>query len=145
MKILLPTDFSANADRAQAEAIRLAQGLGGEIVLIHVTVDTPPYGETLMNQKEVREVYEAARRWATTTLEEKVTAIRERGLAARSLLESGVPHLEIVKAAAAEGADYVVIGTRGRGGLERAFIGSVADRVIRSAPCPVVSVRHAED
>lgn len=145
MKILHPTDFSEDADRAQKEAIRLAQGLGAEIIVLHVTVDTPLYGEGLMNRKEVREVYEAARRWATSTLEERVAAIRELGLAARYLLKTGVPHAEIVKAAATEGADYIVIGTRGRGGLERAFLGSVADRVIRTAPCPVVSIRQPED
>jgi universal stress protein A len=145
MKILLPTDFSANADQAQKEAIRLAHGLGGEIIVLHVTVDTPLYGEGLMNRKEVREVYEAARKWAASTLEERVAVIREHGLAARFLLKTGVPHAEIVEVAAAEGADYIVIGTRGRGGLERAFLGSVADRVIRTAPCPVVSIRQPED
>jgi nucleotide-binding universal stress UspA family protein len=145
MKILFPTDFSANADQAQKEAIRLAHGLGGEIIVLHVTVDTPLYGEGLMNRKEVREVYEAARKWATSTLEERVAAIREHGLAARFLQKTGVPHAEIVEVAAAEGADYIVIGTRGRGGLERAFLGSVADRVIRTAPCPVVSIRQPED
>jgi universal stress protein A len=144
MKILLPTDFSANADQAQQEAIRLARGVGGEIVVLHVTVDTPPYGEGLMNRKEVRDVYESARRWAASTLEARVAAIREEGVTARFLLKTGVPHAEIVKAAIAEGAGYIVIGTRGRGGLERAFLGSVADRVIRTAPCPVVSVRQPE-
>jgi nucleotide-binding universal stress UspA family protein len=54
---------------------------------------------------------------------------------------SGVPHEEIVALAEAERADLVVIGTHGRGGLGRAVLGSVADRVVRLAPCPVLSVR----
>jgi universal stress protein A len=52
-----------------------------------------------------------------------------------------VPHEEIVRAATEERADYIVMATRGRGGLEGAFLGSVADRVVRTAPCPVVTVR----
>src|SRR6266508_913406 len=114
MKMLHPTDFSESADQAQQQAVRLAHAIGGEIILLHVTVDTPLYGEGLMNRKEVREVYEAARKWATATLEERVAAIRGHGLAARFILKTGVPHEEIVKTAAEEGVDYIVIGTHGR-------------------------------
>jgi nucleotide-binding universal stress UspA family protein len=90
---------------------------------------------------QVREVDAAARRWATAALEEHVTKIREHGLATRWLLRTGVPHEEIVKTAGAEGIDYVVMGTHGRGALDRLFLGSVAERVVRTAPCPVVTVR----
>ena len=143
MKILHPTDFSECADRAQQQAIRLAHAMGGEIVLLHVTVQAPLYGEGLMSSKEVRGVYAAAREWATKTLEERAAMIREHGLATRTLMRTGTPHEEIVQAAAAERADLIVLGTHGRGGVERFFIGSVADRVIRSAPCPVVTVRES--
>jgi nucleotide-binding universal stress UspA family protein len=71
-----------------------------------------------------------------------VAKIREHELATRWLLRTGVPHEEIARAATEERADYIVIGTRGRGGLERALLGSVADRVVRTAPCPVVTVRQ---
>lgn len=144
MKILHPTDFSECADRAQQQAVRLAHAMGGEIVLLHVAVETPLYGEGLMSTKEVREVYAAARKWATATLEERAAAIREHGLATRVVLKAGVPHEEIVKTAAEEQADLIVLGTHGRGGVERFFIGSVADRVIRTAPCPVVTVREVK-
>ncbi len=144
MKILHPTDFSECADQAQQQAIRLAHAMGGEIVLLHVAVESPLYGEGLMSMKEVREVYAAARKWATATLEERAAAIREHGLATRVILKAGVPHEEIVKTAAEERADLIVLGTHGRGGVERFFLGSVADRVIRTAPCPVVTVRSAK-
>src|SRR5262249_15246743 len=68
MKILHPTDFSDTADQAQEAAIRLAEGLGGEVILLHVTVETPLYGEGFMNRKEVREVYEATRKWVASEL-----------------------------------------------------------------------------
>jgi len=144
MKILHPTDFSESAERAQQEAIRLARSIGAELILLHVAVETPLYGEGLLNMPEVKEVYAAARKWATATLEERAVKIRGDGLATRWLLRAGVPHDEIVKTATEEGADYVVIGTHGRGGLERVFLGSVADRVVRTAPCPVVTVRQPE-
>jgi nucleotide-binding universal stress UspA family protein len=142
MTILHPTDFSESAEYAEEQAVRLAHAIGGEIVLLHVAVETPLYGEGLMRAKEVREVYEAARKWAAGALEARVAKIGAHGLATRWLLRTGVPHEEIARVATEERADYIVIGTRGRGGLERALLGSVADRVVRTAPCPVVTVRQ---
>ena len=58
-----------------------------------------------------------------------------------AVMRTGVPHEEIVALATDELADLLVIGTHGRGGVSRALIGSVADRVVRLAPCPVLTVR----
>jgi universal stress protein A len=58
------------------------------------------------------------------------------------VLRDGVPAGEIVEAAAAERADMIVIGTHGRTGLGRFLLGSVAERVVRTAPCPVLTVRR---
>ncbi|MBI4636654.1 MAG: universal stress protein [Candidatus Rokubacteria bacterium] len=66
---------------------------------------------------------------------------RAEGLPVRTQLRAGVPYREIVAIAADERADLIVIGTHGRGGVDRALLGSVADPVIRLAPCPVLSVR----
>ena len=79
---------------------------------------------------------EQLRRWEATA--------RGEGLAAKALLRTGVPHEAIVEAAREEGADLVVIGTHGRGGVDRLLLGSVADRVIRLASCPVLAVRQAD-
>ncbi len=144
MKILHPTDFSEAAGAAEQEAVRLAHAIGGELILLHVAVEAPLYGEGLMTPKELRDVYAAARKWASEALEEHAARVREHGLATRWRLESGVPHEVIAKVAAEEHADYIVIGTRGHGGLERFFLGSVADRVVRTAPCPVLTVRRPE-
>jgi nucleotide-binding universal stress UspA family protein len=144
MTILHPTDFSDAADHAQHEAIRLGQAMGAEVVLLHVAVETPLYGEGPLNMGEVRKVYAAARSWAAAALEARAAAIRERGLASRWRLETGVPHEEIVKAAAGEHADFIVLGTHGRRGLDRLLLGSVAERVVRTARCPVVTVRTPE-
>jgi len=142
MTILHPTDFSDAAERAQQEALRLAHSIGGEVILLHVAVETPLYGEGLLNMNEVRKVYASARQWAAAALEARTAKFREHGLATRWLLKTGVPHEEIVKTAGEEAADYIVIGTHGRGALDRFLLGSVADRVVRTAPCPVVTVRQ---
>jgi universal stress protein A len=143
-RILVPTDFSAGSERAWAEARRLAARLGAELVLVHVLVETPLYSEGPFTMKQTRGVFDAARAWAVKTLGEWAAAAAAAGISARWVLRAGVPYKEIVGAAARESADLIVIGTHGRGGLDRALLGSVADRVIRLAPCPVVTVRDTE-
>jgi nucleotide-binding universal stress UspA family protein len=71
-----------------------------------------------------------------------VAKARAEGLSARVALRTGVAHQEIVALATDERADAIVIGTHGRGGIDRALLGSVADRVVRLAPCPVLTVRE---
>jgi nucleotide-binding universal stress UspA family protein len=143
-RILVPTDFSAGSERAWAEARRLAARLGAELVLVHVLVETPLYSEGPFTMKRARDVFDAARAWAVKALGEWTATAAGAGISARWVLRTGVPYKEIVGAAARERADLIVIGTHGRGGLDRALLGSVADRVIRLAPCPVVTVRDTE-
>ena len=143
-RLLVPTDFSAGSERAWAVARQLATQLRAELVLVHVLVETPLYSEGPFTMKQVRSVFDAARAWAVKTLGEWTAPAAAAGLSARWVVRTGVPHQEIVGAAAQERADLIVIGTHGRGGLDRALLGSVADRVIRLAPCPVVTVRDTE-
>ncbi len=144
MKILHPTDFSECAARAQATAVDLAGKLGGEIVLLQVLVETPLYGESVLNMPKVQSVYDAQRKWAEATLETRVGDLRQRGIKASWRAQVGVPFEEIVRVATEERADMIVMGTHGRSGLNRALLGSVAERVIRLAPCPVLTVRQAK-
>jgi nucleotide-binding universal stress UspA family protein len=141
MKLLLPTDFSEAGAEAEAQAVALARALGAEIVLLHVAVEGPLYNEGPLGG-DTEKVYEAQRRWADATLEAHAAAIRGQGVAARWLRRTGVPFREIVDAATTEHAEFIVMGTHGRSGLNRLLLGSVADRVIRLAPCPVVTVRE---
>lgn len=142
-RILVPTDFSAAAEAAWSTARRLARAVGAELVLLHVFVEAPLYSEGPFAGPRLRDVYKSARGWVDEKLGEWAAAARAEGLNVRVEVRTGVPYQEIVAAAAAPGADLVVIGTHGRGGVERALLGSVADRVIRLAPCPVLSVRQA--
>ncbi len=144
MKILHPTDFSACAEQARAQAVGLARALGAELILLHVSVETPLYGEGLMGMKEVQAVYDAQRKWAEEALAARATETRQAGVAVRLEFTVGVPFKEIVRVAEEEHADMIVMGTHGRGGLDRLLLGSVAERVIRLASCPVLTVREAK-
>jgi nucleotide-binding universal stress UspA family protein len=140
-RIVHATDFSSDAEAAEAEAVRLAKALGAELVLVHVAVETPLYGESVFGMDEVKKIYAAQALWAEERLAARARLLGESGVVTRWRRRVGVPHEEIVKAAGEEQAAYIVIGTHGRGGLERFMLGSVADRVVRTAGCPVVTVR----
>lgn len=145
MRILHPTDFSECAWAAEEFAVRLLEGLGGDLVLLHVAVEASLYAETVLSMTESRRFYEAVRAWAQERLEARAAALRQQGISARAVLRAGNPFQEIVETAAAEGAELIVMGTHGRGGLSRFLLGSVADRVVRTAPCPVLTVRAGAD
>ena len=140
-RIVVPTDFSECAEAAWALAQRVATAAGGELVLVHVLVEQPLFGETVFSMDRVQSVYDAARAFGQKTLDAWTEQARGKGLTARAALRTGVPYREILDLVADERADLVVIGTHGRGGIDRALLGSVADRVVRLAPCPVLTVR----
>ena len=142
MKILHPTDFSECAEQARTHAVELARALDAELILFHVSVQAPLYAEGLISMKEVQQVFEAQRKWAEETLEARAAEMRGAGVITRWEIAVGVPFEEIVKAAEKEKADLIVMGTHGRHGLERLLVGSVATRVLRTAPCPVLTVRE---
>jgi nucleotide-binding universal stress UspA family protein len=143
-RLLVPTDFSAGSERAWAVARQLATQLGAELVLVHVLVEAPLFSEGPFTMKHARAVFDASREWAVKMLGEWTAIAVAAGLSARWVLRTGVPHQEVVGAASRERCDLIVMGTQGRGGLDRALLGSVTDRVVRLAPCPVVTVRDTE-
>jgi nucleotide-binding universal stress UspA family protein len=81
----------------------------------------------------------------TAELERWAGEAKKREITVRVVMRRGSPSTEIVALASEEHADLLVIGTHGRGGVSRALLGSVADRVIRTAPCPVLTVRKPEE
>jgi nucleotide-binding universal stress UspA family protein len=141
-RIVVPTDFSDCSQEAWSVAKRLGAVPGSELILAHVLTEIPRFGEGFLNVQSASEIEAAARKWATASLEEWIAKARVEGLTARATLRSGVPYQEIVGLARDERADLIVIGTHGRGGMNRVLLGSVADRVVRLAPCPVLTVRQ---
>jgi nucleotide-binding universal stress UspA family protein len=141
--ILCATDFSEPGQAAEAEALTLARKLGAELVYLHVTSDPMLYGESVFSMADVERVQDAQRRWAGNALRDRSDAATAAGVTARWLLRTGVAWDEIVAGATDAKADLVVVGTHGRGGLNRLLLGSVAERVVRLAPCPVLTVRSS--
>jgi nucleotide-binding universal stress UspA family protein len=143
-RIVVPTDFSAGAEKAWVLAQRVAKACASELVLVHVLADPPPEDEGPFSLEEARKVYARAKEWVENTLESWRVAAAGEGLTVRVALRTGVAYQEIVALATEEHADLVVIGTHGRGGIDRALLGSVTDRAVRMAPCPVLTVREPE-
>ena len=142
-RIVVPTDFSDSSEAAWALAPRVAAALGSEVVLLHVFVPPLVYGEPTAGAGTA-DVYEKSERWVEETLSTWAGAARAQGVSVRTLIRTGTAHEEIVAVATEERADVIVLGTHGRTGLARVLIGSVAERVIRFAPCPVLTVRTPE-
>ena len=141
-RIVVATDFSDCAKEAWELAKRLAAAPGSELILTHVLTEVPLYGEGILNIETARKIREGARRGPRRPWRNWWARRARTGLSARAALRTGVPHQEIVALARDERADLIVIGTHGRGGITRALLGSVADRVVRLAPCPVLTVRE---
>jgi glycine betaine transporter len=144
-KILCPVDFSASAEKALRYAEDLGKHFGAEIFLVHAFED-PAYimpmtgylgpEPGLINQLRAR-LEEEMDRWKS--------AVAQAGFAVRTELLEGAPHQVIVDTAQEYGADLIVMSTHGRTGLTHALMGSVAERVIRLAHCPVLTVRSAAE
>jgi universal stress protein A len=144
-RIVVPTDFSGSSEEAWALAQRVAETMGSEVVLVHVFVEPPPYGDAPLGPSGATwQALENARKWVSDQLDKMVAGAREKGIKTRTVLRTGVPHQEIVDLATDERAALVIMGTHGRTGLSRVLLGSVAERVIHFAPCPVLTVRSPD-
>lgn len=138
-RIVVATDFSACAEEAWLLAQRVAAALGSELILVHILAEAVLLGPASADR--LRDAYHAAGTWATGMLERWAEQGRGKGLVVRVALRTGRLHEEIVGLASEERAGLVVMGTHGRGGMSRVLLGSVADRVMRLASCPVLTVR----
>lgn len=140
-KVLIAVDGGPVAAHAADVGVELARSLGAEVALIHAVDANPALGaEAGISPSEL-----AAQ--AEQEGKRLLAGFRPRLSLEPSALEfvvAGSPADEIVKAAREWPADLVVIGSHGRGGVQRALLGSVADGVVRHAPCPVLVVRAKE-
>ena len=143
-RIVVPTDFSGGSEEAWALAQRIAGALGSELVLVHVFIEPPIYGDPPLAVGTALQVIEESRKWVEEELEKWASAAREKEDLGPDVRAHGLAPQEIVELAAAERSDLIAMGTHGRSGVNRLLLGSVADRVIRLAPCPVLTVRRPE-
>jgi nucleotide-binding universal stress UspA family protein len=143
-RILVPTDFSATADAALEYACALATRLGASLELLHV-IDEEYLGGTLASELYVPEaanLRETLRQEGEQLLSELVTSRNRDHLAIDTAVVVGRSFRTIVDEAVATKADLIVMGTHGRTGIAHLLLGSVAERVVRTAACPVLTVRE---
>ena len=142
-RILVPTDFSDEAKHALRSAVELARIGQSEVVLVHV-IEPPVYPVNLGIGPVVVPPLEQDLRERLAQALEQLRQQETGTLASRVLIRDGRPFLEIVRAAADEHADLIVIATHGYTGLKHVLLGSTAERVVREAPCPVLVVRRRD-
>jgi len=137
-RILVATDFSEGSQRALELGLRIAEKFGSELTLVHAW-EAPDYSFAagLYLPLDLIAPIEHA---AVTRLETAMTDLKQRFPAAKSLLRSGLAWQEVLAAATQVKADLIVMGTHGRRGLERALLGSVAEKVVRLSHVPVLTV-----
>jgi nucleotide-binding universal stress UspA family protein len=140
-QILCATDFSAASEPAWEEAQLLARVLGAELLLLHVVPLVLVPMEGYLPTRMYQELVEGAEREAQARLDAMLTKLGDPALKARSRIVEGSAALRILDVAREEGSDLLVVGTHGRTGMGRVLLGSVADRIVRSARRPVVTVR----
>lgn len=141
-KILYPTDFSESSLAALPYALSFARDFKARLILMHV-VNEQIFSEGLslprLSAPEALGQELAAE--ADRQLRMLIPAGERAGLDVEHVILRGMPFLEVIRYAKANDVDLIVIGTHGRSGMEHIIFGSTAEKVVRKAPCPVLSVR----
>jgi nucleotide-binding universal stress UspA family protein len=139
--VLVPTDGSAGMGRVSDQAGALAEAHGAVVHGLYVADTTSWTGLPLESSFEG--IGETLRDDGTAALERLAAALET--VPVRTAIREGSPAREIVDFAVERGCDVVVMGTHGRSGVDRLLLGSVAERVVRSSPVPVLTVRVTDD
>ena len=142
-RILHATDYSKASARALDEAVDLAKQNHAELLILHVIEPMSSYaaGEDFGGAELYMKMEESAKQDAQRSMQKLMRKLQQAKLNAKSLLLNGTAHEQIVKAAKNRKANMIVIGTHGRTGVSKLFMGSVAGKVISLATCPVLTVR----
>jgi nucleotide-binding universal stress UspA family protein len=138
--ILVPTDFSEYADYALDYAIELAKTFQARLTVLYVFhLSSLALGEA--PPTVLADTLEAMETHAQQRTQMALAHVKEAGLQADSAIVEGIPFQVIIETAESRDVDLIVMGTHGRTGLTHALMGSVAEKVVRLAPCPVLVTR----
>jgi nucleotide-binding universal stress UspA family protein len=144
-RILVPTDFSETSEVALTYARALAGNFGAALHVLHVVPDpyTQPWGPEAygLNLPDLlREMQDSA----SKSLQDALTPEERNSAGVHAVVAVGNPFVEIVRYAKNQDIDLIVLGTHGRGAVAHMLLGSVAERIVRKAPCPVLTVRNPQ-
>lgn len=146
--LLVPVDLAGPTRPVVEMAVRLARALDCVVTLLHVVhlpVGVPPAGALPIGMIDTETALSVLDNEAGAHLESLAAEFRAQGLPVSHLIRHGEPADTIMHVAEKVGARHIVMGTHGRRGLERALLGSVAERVVRRAGCPVTIVRTPDE
>lgn len=142
-KILYPTDFSEGSGAAVPYVADLVRKYGSKLYIIHVVYDVVKAAGWYVPHISTDELFKEMDKSAMKELQRCcVEELRGYGDIERAVLK-GEPYEEIAKFAKEKGVDLIVMGTHGRKGLDKVLFGSTAEKVVRTAPCPVLTVRFS--
>ena len=141
-RVLYASDFSAASRPAFATAVSIAKALGARLTIMSVLAPVvPTVPEQYLDAVTLDQLDKLVHQWSARELEKLTGRAKRVGVRATALLCDGDPADQIVRACRSTRADLTVVGTHGRRGLPKFLLGSVAERVVAMAPCPVVTVR----
>ncbi|HEY3119644.1 MAG TPA: universal stress protein [Vicinamibacteria bacterium] len=143
-KILVPTDFSESARRALDYGLAFARDYQAELILLHVVEAVPVGYASDLFPVPVAEMYQEVSAYARAELAKLAAEAAGQGVTTRERVLQGKPSAEIVRLAAEEAVDLIVLGTHGKDLLDQAIFGSTTERVVRKAPCPVLTCHALE-
>jgi nucleotide-binding universal stress UspA family protein len=142
--ILAPTDFSEYSKTAVASALELAKKFGAKLTIMHV-VELPPYPvEGYVPPNLSATFLEDLERQATVDLAQVVPEAEAAKVEVARVVAVGTPYRTIIETAEANHVDLIVMATAGRTGFSHLILGSIAERVVRTASCPVLTIRPYE-
>ena len=142
-RIVHPSDFSSASGPALRKALELAKQNSGTLLIVHVLPTLPIVGDAYIAPNVYDEMLRAQRAQGEKGIERLVKRARAAGVKATgTVIENGSVADQIARYAKRQKADLILMGTHGHGILARALLGSVAERVMSRAPCPVMVVRH---
>jgi nucleotide-binding universal stress UspA family protein len=139
-KILVPLDFSDQADKVLDWAAHLAEEHGSALVLLHV-YHLPVEFQQLEGAYLPPDFWTNVKKEAEQQLAAYAAKLADRNFEVVPLVREGYPATVIVEETETQGADMIVIGTHGHTGLKHLLLGSIAERVVQKAPCPVLTVK----
>jgi universal stress protein A len=139
--VCVPVDFSETSAAALKYGKALAEGFGAKLHLLHVLINWVPPGDFPVSPDFYKDLEQSARK----QLESQLTTDEVKKYQARlELVNGNSEFIEIIRYAREQNIDLLVLGTHGRGPIAHMLMGSVVEKVVRKAPCPVLTVRHPE-
>jgi len=143
--VLVPTDFSDASESALRYGKAMAEAFGASLHVVHVMEDLLAHAWAaevyVSSMPQLRDEIEKESRQRLATL---LTDADRKTFRVETALLAGNPFLEIIRYAKAHDVDLIVMGTHGRGPIAHMLLGSVAEKVVRKSPCPVLTVREAQ-